>query len=117
MSSKILVEGMEFFAYHGFYPEEQLVGCKYSVDLILTTDVSHAALTDELDGTINYEVVYKIVRREMEQNSKLIEHVAKRIILALRAAFPLLEEVEITLYKYNPPLGGKLNRVAIQMLG
>ena len=61
---------MEFHAFHGFYPEEQIIGCKYSVDLELTLDATHAALNDELQGTINYEIVYKIVRREMEINSK-----------------------------------------------
>ena len=106
---------MEFQAYHGFYPEEQVIGCKYSVDLELTLDVTQAALQDELQGTINYEIVYKIVRREMEINSKLIEHVANRILMALKREFKELQHAKITLYKYNPPLGGALNRVAIVM--
>ena len=55
MISEILIDNMEFFAFHGFYPEEQRVGCKYTVSLKLITDLSSAGNTDDLNTTINYE--------------------------------------------------------------
>lgn len=113
MKTTILVEGMEFFAFHGFYEEENRVGCKYSVDLRLQVDFSKAGGNDLLDDTINYEIVYQIVHREMMIVSKLIEHVGTRIITALKAKYPQLENVDLTLYKYNPPLGGQVQRVGI----
>ena len=116
MQSVIIIEEMEFFANHGFYPEEQLIGCKYSVDLKLYTDIAIAAANDELENTINYEIVYKITRKEMDITSKLIENVAFRIAKALKDKFKQLTKVELTLYKYNPPLGGKLNRVGINLI-
>ena len=82
-TSEILIEGMEFFAYHGFYPEENRIGCKYSVDLRLTLPLDEPGATDNLAHTVNYEEVYTLVRKEMEIQSKLIEHVAQRIISAL----------------------------------
>ena len=54
MISEILIDNMEFFAYHGFYPEEQKIGCKYTVSLRLITDLSNAGSTDNLNNTINY---------------------------------------------------------------
>ena len=90
---------MEFHAFQGFYPEEQILDWKYSVDLELTLDATHAALNDELQGTINYEIVYKIVRREMEINSKLIEHVANRILTSLKAEFKQLQHAKIWKHK------------------
>lgn len=106
---------MEFFALHGFYPEEQKIGCRYTVDLILTLPLRQPCETDILNHTINYEEVYKIVRREMEIPSKLIEHVAQRIIKALHDTYPQLQKTDIHLYKYNPPLGGQLSRVGIHL--
>ena len=52
---QIALEGMEFFAFHGFYDEEQKIGNKYGVDLYLTTDLKRAATSDDLHETVNYE--------------------------------------------------------------
>ena len=58
---KVSLEGMEFYARHGYYEEERVIGNKYSVDVTIEADLSEAAATDKLDGTINYERVYEIV--------------------------------------------------------
>lgn len=115
MLSEILIDDMEFFAYHGFYPEEQKIGCKYSVSLRITTSLAQPGQTDDLNHTINYENVYTLVREIMETPSKLIEHVAQRIMNTLIQHYPVIEHLDVTLYKYNPPLGGQVNRVGIHL--
>ena len=115
-TSEILIEGMEFFAYHGFYPEENRIGCKYSVDLHLTLPLDEPGTTDNLAHTVNYEEVYTLVRKEMDIQSKLIEHVAQRIMSALQTTYPQLTYIDLHLYKYNPPLGGQVHRVGIHLL-
>jgi dihydroneopterin aldolase len=115
ITSEILIEGMEFFAYHGFYPEENRIGCKYTIDLRLTLPLDEPGTTDNLIHTINYEEVFILVRREMEIESKLIEHVAQRIMSALWAKYPQLQHIDLNLYKYNPPLGGQVHRVGIHL--
>ena len=116
MESEILVEGMEFHAFHGFYPEEQKVGCKYTVDLALKVDFSKASNNDELDDTINYEKVYVIVKEEMQVVSKLIEQVGARILERLKKVYPQITRIDLKLYKYNPPLGGSVKRVGIHLV-
>lgn len=115
MISEILIDNMEFFAYHGFYPEEQKIGCKYTVSLRLITDLSNAGSTDNLNNTINYEEVFNLVKTEMNIKSKLIEHVAARIVKSLKARYKMLEHVDLYLYKYNPPLGGQTEKVGIHL--
>ena len=111
---EILIEGMEFHAFHGLYPEENRIGTKYTVDLKLTVD-DNCGADDNIDSTVNYEQVYKIVDREMRHNSKLIEHLAHRILNVIHADLPFILHSEITLYKYKVPLGGKLNRVGVKL--
>lgn len=113
--NEILVEGMEFHAYHGFYPEEQKIGCRYTVDLRITTPLATPGKTDSLADTINYEEVYIIVRDVMSTPSQLIEHVAQRIIDAVKSRYPQITHLDLTLYKYNPPLGGPVERVGIHL--
>lgn len=102
----VKLEGMEFFAYHGYYDEEQAMGNKYNVDLSIQVDLEAPAKTDRLSDTINYEELYRLVKVEMEEPARLLEHVAKRISEKLLATFTPIERIKISLSKFNPPLGG-----------
>lgn len=107
MSNDIVaLEGMEFFAYHGFYKEEQRIGNKYSVDLKIETDFSKAANEDDLTGTIDYEAVYNLVKHEMLHPNKLLESIGQKIIKAVLNEFPKVKAVEVSVSKFNPPIGG-----------
>ena len=83
------------------------------VDLILTAPLEQAVKSDELDDTINYAAVYAVVKEQMDIPSKLIEHVAGRILYALKERFPQLAAVELKLSKLNPPFGGDVHSASI----
>lgn len=111
----VSLEGLEFFAYHGFYQEEQKIGNKYSVDIKVETLFGKAAAEDKLEGTVNYEVLYEIVKNEMNKPSKLLENIAQRIIDATFRQFSDIHFVEVSISKYNPPIGGICNRAKITL--
>ena len=111
----ISISGMEFFAYHGCFAEEQIIGNKFIVDLEFISDTENAEISDDLSKTVNYQAVYGIVKVEMEIKSKLLEHVAKRILDSVYKNFPLIESVKITVSKLNPPVGGKVEKVSITL--
>ena len=112
---KIILKGMEFFAYHGCHSEEQIIGNKFIVDISINADTSKAEEEDDLTGTINYQTVYDLVKMEMNVKSKLIEFVASRIIDTIYDAFPSVLKVELTLYKMNPPVNGKVEKAGITL--
>lgn len=103
---QIALEGMEFFAYHGFFDEEQKIGNKYNVDLFIDTDLFPAGVSDSLSDTIDYSKVYDLVAAEMKISGKLLEHVAYRIIDALKSEFRNIQSVKVQVSKFNPPVGG-----------
>ena len=113
MTTKIELEKMRFYAYHGVMPQETKVGNDFVVDLILTAPLEQAVKSDELDDTINYAAVYAVVKEQMDIPSKLIEHVAGRILYALKERFPQLAAVELKLSKLNPPFGGDVHSASI----
>ena len=88
-------------------------GNDFVVDLILTAPLEQAVKSDELDDTINYAAVYAVVKEQMDIPSKLIEHVAGRILYALKERFPQLAAVELKLSKLNPPFGGDVHSASI----
>jgi dihydroneopterin aldolase len=108
MQGFIELEGMEFFAYHGCHEAEQLVGNKFLVHVRLYTDCSAAATSDDIRDALDYLSAHEIVAREMRVTSNLLEHVARRILDALHAAFPALASATVKISKLNPPLGGKV---------
>lgn len=106
LSTEILLDRLRFYARHGVIEQERIVGAEYEVSLRLRLTDAHIAIEDDsLDGTVNYADVYATIRREMEIPSSLLEHVAGRILHALFAAFPLIEEIEVEVRKMNPPMG------------
>ena len=109
---KILLEGMEFFAFHGCFKEEQIIGTKFIVDLHIDADTTVSEASDKLRDTVDYVALYQCVKKEMEQKSHLLEHVAKRILDALCTAFPAISAIELKIAKINPPMGGKMHQVS-----
>ena len=103
---QIALEGMEFFAFHGYYDEEQKIGNKYGLDLFIETDLRSAAASDDLHQTVNYETLYALVVAEMKIPARLLEHLGHRIIDKVYERFPFVKQVRVSVYKYNPPLGG-----------
>lgn len=105
--NKVSLEGMQFFAYHGFYPQEQKIGTNFILDIHIFTDFLKATTTDDLSYTIDYQVVYQIIKEEMSIPSKLLEHVLSRIIDRIKVRFgKAMSSFEISIQKKNPPLGG-----------
>ena len=110
---KIILEDLEFYAYHGLFEEEQKIGANYLIDLELSLDFSIAAASDDLVGTVDYGAVYEVVEEEMKKSSKLIEHVAARIVTMLFVSFKKIEHVKIKLTKVKPPIKGDVKRVSV----
>jgi dihydroneopterin aldolase len=109
----IKIEGMEFFAYHGCFTEESIIGTRFIVDIELSVDTSQAQSSDNLHHTVNYLSVYQTIKEQMEIRSNLLENVAHRIIDAVKHRFPLVTEANVKVSKLNPPLGGKIDRVSV----
>jgi dihydroneopterin aldolase len=115
--SKVALEGMQFYAFHGFYEEERLMGTYFVVDVYIDTNFMMAASMDDLSGTINYETVYFICRVEMKRTAKLIETVAQRIHNKLSALFTSASGITVRVSKLNPPLGGPVARSFVEVGG
>lgn len=113
--SIILIEGMDFFAYHGCFEEEAIIGAKFIVDVFFETDTNEAENTDDLNKTIDYQKVYLLVKTEMEKKSKILEHIAKRILISIKNNFPEIIETKVKISKQNPPLGGKVRSVSLTL--
>ena len=110
---KILINDIECYAYHGCMEEEGKIGQRFSVDLELEMDFTKALNSDELGDTADYVVLHDLVREEMAIRSKLIEHVAGRIMKRVKAAYPEVLKSKVAVTKYNPPVNGQLGKAVV----
>ena len=101
----ISLEGLEFFAYHGVHDFEKDQGNSFIVDVEVEVDVTEAEKTDELSGTIDYEVLFNLVSAEMDIRSKLLEHVSSRICNSVLNNWEQIQHVKVRIGKMNPPIG------------
>ena len=113
----IFLTGMKFYAYHGCFEEEQKIGTHFIVDVTLTYDAKAAVAEDDVEKSVNYQLVYKTIQRVMDEPRHLIETVADRIIRDIKRDFPQVQHATVKVCKLNPPLDGKTEYVAVQMEG
>lgn len=115
MNGIIEIEEMEFFAYHGCFEAEQVVGNKFKVYACLHYDCEQAAVSDRIEDALSYQTAYELIAREMKKRSHLLEHVAQRILKALYENFPQLKYARVKISKMNPPLGGKIGCTSVTL--
>jgi len=116
VKSYILLENLTFYAHHGVFGQETVVGNVFMVNLKIEIDLRKSCESDNLEDTVSYADIYEDVKSEILIPSKLLEHAAFRVIRRLKDKYPLIETVEIRLSKRNPPIGGQLDYASVVLI-
>lgn len=111
----IKLKNIRTFSFHGCLEEEGRIGSDYTVDLEVKTDLRKSSVSDNLEDTVDYVVLNRIVVEEMAIRSKLLEHVAHRIITRIFREIPSISRIVLAVSKINPPIGGDVEAVTIEM--
>lgn len=114
----ISIEGMRFRAFHGLYPEEQILGNDFLLDVWIDTDISKASVVEDdhtvkMENSVNYETIYDICNIEMRQPHKLLETLVESIIFSFKYQFPRMNEARLRVRKLNPPVGGSVEWASV----
>jgi 7,8-dihydroneopterin aldolase/epimerase/oxygenase len=113
---KIFVNQMEFYGYHGVFPEETKLGQRFVVDLMVIVDLKKAGQTDELEYSVNYGELFQVCKEIVEGKPyKLVEAVAEKIAETVLGQFALVSEVTIKVIKPDPPIPGHYQSVAVEI--
>lgn len=117
MQNIIRIKKATFYGYHGVMSEEQSVGGKFEADVDIFTNFTSAAKHDSLQETIDYHKVYKVLYHlALEQKYYLIEAVANKIADELLTKFTTIEKISVRVRKNNPPLGGVVDCVEVEVI-
>lgn len=113
--ARIELTNMQFYANHGCFDQERAIGTHFRVDMCFETDSRRAEVSDNIDDTVSYLDVYQVVKNEMAEPSHLLEHVGRRMCDAVMTRFSKIERVTVKVSKMNPPLGGCLESVSVEL--
>ncbi|MFA4868663.1 MAG: dihydroneopterin aldolase [Pedobacter sp.] len=119
MSSKptyaqtVALKDVKCFALHGYYPEEQLTGIYFLVDIVV--EFIPFGETENLQHTVNYEVLNTIILEEMANTQKMLETVVKNIIDRTVANYPFVSTATVGIRKLNPPMPGEIGHSFVQL--
>jgi len=111
----IRVQNIRIYSNHGCLQEEAKIGSHYRVDVEVKADLSTSAQSDNLSETVDYVSINKIVEEEVLKRSELLEHVVERVLVRLLKEIQLIDEATVALSKLNPPIGGDVEAVTIEM--
>ena len=114
-TSYISLRNVRFHAFHGVIPQERRVGGDFLVNLRVGYPLEQAMQSDEVGDTLNYADLYAIVKAEMAVPSKLVEHVAGRIISAIEKQWPKVTSIDLELTKQNPPMGADCDGAGVEL--
>lgn len=113
---KILVKGLEIFAYHGVNPEEKIEGQKFILDITADVDLSKPCITDNVDDTVSYaKIIKEATRIFTSQKDDLLERASRRVAEGLLQAFDKIESVTILLKKPDAPIKADFDYVAVEI--
>ena len=105
---RIILEGMQFYGFHGVNPEERALGQSYVVDLVVEVDLLGPGMSDRLEDTVSYPQLYRSVQAVIEGESKnLLEATAQAVANRLLAEFPV-KAVQVRVKKPRPPIRGSV---------
>lgn len=112
---KIHLENIKVYAHHGCMEAETIIGSDYRVDLWVDANLQTPAASDNLIDTVDYVLLNAIVCEEMAIPSKLLEHVANRIVKRAMHEILMIEVCRVRVAKINPPVGGHVGAVSVEL--
>lgn len=113
---KIILKNLAFYAYHGAMKEENILGQKFFIDLVLHADIYDSGYSDDVKDTVHYGEVYETVKSIVENRKyNLIETLAQKIIDEIFEKFEKVKEVEITVKKPEAPVPGIYDYFAVSL--
>lgn len=90
-----------FYAYHGLYAEEQILGATFYVSIAVSKYAADTINYSSLEQLYNYEHLFAIAQKHMKQTQPLIETIAKNIFDEVLKTMQA-DEIMVELIKPNP---------------
>ncbi len=101
---QVNLQNLRFYAFHGVFPEERILGNWYQINLSVSVD-SVKEMKDDLGQTLDYGTLYLICKEVMSEPMDLLETLVEKMVERIQVLSTQITEIKVELSKENPPLG------------
>jgi len=115
LETYIFIREARFYAFHGVMPQETQVGGEFLVSLRVGYPFQAAMESDDVADTLNYAELFQLVKQQMDIPSKLLEHVAGRIVETIQSQYPKVTSIHLKITKKNPPMGADCQGAGVEL--
>ncbi|PHX74169.1 MAG: dihydroneopterin aldolase [Chitinophagaceae bacterium] len=109
---KVFLKDILLYGYHGVHDLERKVGTEFSINIYMDIDLTESTIT--LDDTIDYSVVFSLLKEEFSIATPLLENLAIRISDRIKSVYPLMNKIQLNIIKHNAPIEGFQGEVGIE---
>lgn len=111
----ILIKGLEISACHGVNEREKIEPQPFVFDAELSVDLTNAAKSDDLNDTVNYATVCKIITEVTSSNRfNLLERLVAECACSVMDKFPAVRAITLTVCKPQAPMNRKFETVGVR---
>lgn len=101
--------------YHGVTELERKVGTTFCIDLVINVEANTPDENLQLSDTIDYTIVYELLKDEFSKSEQLLESLGNRILDKILNTFSIANRVEITILKLKAPIAGIEGKVGVKL--
>jgi 7,8-dihydroneopterin aldolase/epimerase/oxygenase len=101
-------------AFHGVYSGEEKTGSNYEINVRVAYEEGDCTF-DDLNNTINYVEILRIVKQRMQVSTGLLEKVALGIITEVKEQYPFTREVVLSIYKLDAPVENFQGKIGVTL--
>lgn len=111
---RISIRRIGVFAYHGVYEEEGRLGQRFYISIDAYLDLRPAGRADDLEKSVSYaDIAARVQEIAVGQRYQIIEALAEAVATDLLRAFPLIEDISITVEKPAAAVAAILDAISV----
>lgn len=115
-SQCLSIHNIEITAPLGVYEFEKLQQNRFLISVDLWGDYQKSMNSDELQDTLNYQVIFEISQEVLRHGGNLIEAAAQQIMSRVLAFDYPLTKVRVYIQKLKPPLDGNVSDTSFELI-
>jgi len=102
---KIILSNLEFYGYHGYFSEENVLGQRFRVTIEAYGELSLSHISGDLDDSVSYVDIYDVVNKVFfSKTYKILEQLGYDIGKAIIDNFFRIKSVQVLVMKPEVPI-------------
>jgi len=115
METKIRLNNIQLYGWHGVGDNEKRTGQQFEVDVEILINLTSTIASDDIKKTVDYSELYRfVVNKFSEIKYNLIETLAHNIVMSIQEEFPV-KSCKVLIRKPDAPINGILDTVEVEV--